>query len=64
MRIQWSRDPKGESRDPNTFVGEYLKNRAKWLDHYQTCTRWSPHPRYAQGQGQGQMSRDTATFVI
>ena len=24
----------------------------------------SLHPRYAQDQGQGQMSRDTATFVI
>ena len=39
----------------------------EWPDCDQTCTRWSPgqlHSGCAQGQGQGQMSRDTGTFVL
>jgi len=38
----------------------------KWPDRHQTCTRWSPGKRAsrcAQGQGQGQRSRDTRTFL-
>jgi len=37
----------------------------KWPDRHQTFTRWTPgvHPGCAQGQGQGQRSRDTRTFL-
>ena len=58
-----SRDPKGQGRDPNTFV-ETVRNGwiATKLAH--DGPHMSLHPRYAQDQGQGQMSRDTATYVI
>jgi len=40
----------------------------KWPDRHQTCIRWTPgqraaHPGCAQGQGQGQRSHDTRTFL-
>ena len=38
----------------------------KWSDRYQTCTRLTPGQRasrVAQGQGHGQRSRDTRTFL-
>jgi len=39
----------------------------KWLDLYQTCTRWSQvrlHPECAESQGRGQRSRDGISYSV
>ena len=50
-----------------TFLRKSLLLPQTWLDRHQTCTRWSPHgpaSGCAQGQGQGQRSRDMGTSVM
>ena len=57
------------SRDTDTFLitRKSLLLPQTRLDRDQTCTRWPQsglHPGCAQGQGQGQRSRDMGTSVM